>query len=304
MKKISLFISTLLISASILSPLCVEAGTVKGQKLENDGRIAIFNYHEGEYAEITYRQGKTYDPKGLKALERIMRSRGDGNTHAMDTGLIELLDHLQDHFGAETVELISGYRSPAYNKSLRMNGRGAAGESLHMKGLAADIHLDEVSEEKLFEYLRKLGVGGAGLYPRYAFVHADVGAARTWKEKAPQKRLLIGTRNNPNQAWTAVSDRNVYAPGDALTLKIANNNYETLRLTQNVWYERFRKGGWSERENLVKDKKKHKLEVGESTDYRWEIPADQGLGKYRLVIFTSKDFSIPPVYSNEFYIRR
>jgi uncharacterized protein YcbK (DUF882 family) len=304
MKKILNLINTLSLIAGFLCPQGVMAGTVKGRTLENDGRISIFNYHEKEFAEITYREGGKYDPQALKTLEHLMRSRGDGATHTIDIGVIEILDHLQDHFDAETVELISGYRSPAYNKSLRMNGRGAASESLHMQGLAADIHLDEVSEAVVFDYLRKLGLGGAGLYPRHAFVHADVGPPRTWEEKALDKRMLIGTQNNPNAAWTAVTDKNVYAPGQDVTVKITNNDYSKMKFTTNAWYEYFRKGAWNERKNLVKDKGAVKLNVGESTEYLWKIPADQGLGKYRLVFFTSKDFSIPPVYSNEFYVRK
>lgn len=280
------------------------AGLIKGKKLANDGRIALFNYHEKDFLEITYRDGNKYNPDAIQKIEHVMRSRGDGKTHKIDIRLIELLDHLQDHFEAETVEIISGFRSPGYNSYLIENGRGAASESLHTKGKACDIHLDEVSEKKLYEYLKSLKIGGVGFYPLFAFVHADVGPHRVWEGAKPKERQLIGTENNPNAAWTAVTDRNVYSPGYEISVNITNNDYGVLKFSKNVWYERFRKGDWRERKNLLKKKKTIRLKVGDCTSFTWSIPADQGLGKYRLVFFTSKDFNIPPVYSNEFYIRK
>lgn len=279
------------------------AGRVKGKNLSNDGKLAIFSYHTGEYAEITYRSGGKYDQEALKAIEMVMRSRGDDKTHPIDIGVIEIIDHLQDHFGAETIEVISGYRSPKYNETLRMNGRGAASESLHMKGMAVDLHVDEVSDEAVFNYVKKLGLGGAGLYRRYAFIHADVGPHRTWSEEPLGKRVLVGTENSPNAAWTAITDRDLYRPGDTVSVTITNNEYKELKFTKNIWYERFRKGGWKEREMLVRNKGTVNLDVGETLDHSWKIPADQGLGKYRLVFFPSKDLKVPPFYSNEFYIR-
>lgn len=296
-------IGVLTLMTILTFPLIAHSGTVKGKNLSNDGRLAVFSYHTKDYVEATYRSGGKYDPEAIRAIEYAMRSRGDGKTHEIDIGVIELMDHIQDHFGAETVEVISGYRSTGFNDMLRVSGRGAASESLHTKGMAVDLHLDEVSEDELYRYVKRLGVGGAGFYPRYAFVHADVGPRRNWEEAPPEKRILVGTDNNPNAAWTALTDRNVYRPGDKIAVVVTNNNYDKLKFSKNVWYERFRKGNWSERKNLTKEKESVKLDVGESVDYSWDAPADQGLGKYRLVFFTSRDFKIPPVYSNEFYIR-
>ncbi len=273
------------------------------EPLKNDGKIAIFNYHEQEFSEISYRNGKFYQKDGLKQIDQLLRSR-DGRVHSIDRRLIELIDHLQDHFGAETVEVISGYRSPAYNRSLRMNGRDVAGESLHMKGIAADIHIDEIDEETLFDYVRSLGLGGVGLYPRYAFVHIDVGPVRTWRGKPVEKRILVGTENNPNAAWAAITDRNHYVRNEKLTVAVTNNGYERERLTPIVWIERFRKGRWGDQRKIRK-MASARLKPGQSQTLTWTIPEDQPLGKYRLVIFPSTDFTTtPPMFSNEFYVRK
>lgn len=268
-----------------------------------DGKLSLYNYHENEYLDITYRQGQRLLPDGVKRIQHLLRSRSDGTERPIDLRLIELIDHLQDHFGAETIEIISGYRSPAYNRSLKLEGRGVASESLHTLGLAADIHIDEVSERELFEYAQGLGVGGAGIYPRFNFVHVDVGPARTWQEAVGRERVLIGTENNPNPAWSTVTDNNSYRPGATLTAAVTNNDYRDQRLIVNVWTERFRKGQWQEEKKITERPRSVRVDSGASTPYSWEIPPDTPRGRYRLVIFTSKDFSIPPSYSNEFYIR-
>ncbi|MFH0798883.1 MAG: DUF882 domain-containing protein [Pseudomonadota bacterium] len=270
---------------------------------ESTGRLSIYNFHEDEYLDIVYKEGGKYRPEALKEISRLMRSRGDGTERPVDPRLIELIDQIQHHFGAETVELISGYRSPSYNRSLSLGGRGVASESLHMRAQAADIHLDEIREEELFNYAKKLGVGGAGIYPRFAFVHVDVGPPRTWQEGRAQSRVLVGTQNNPNSSWSMLTDKDIYARGEALSSKITNGDYRKGRLVKNVWIERFRRGKWSDQTRLEEKPSVVSLEPNEATEYGWRIPDEQPFGKYRLVIFTSKDFSIPPVYSNEFYIK-
>lgn len=272
--------------------------------INGDGRLALFNYHEDEYLEETYRNEGKYIDDALRNICHIFRSPGDGRTHTIDVRLIELIDNIQDHFGAETVEIISGYRSPGYNRQLKLTGHDVARESLHMRGKAADIHIDEVREEDVFEYVKDLGAGGAGLYPRFSFVHIDLGPPRTWMEKPDGARILAGTENNPNDAWAAVTDKNTYRRGETLELTVRNNSYDRQRLVKNVWAELFRRGKWAEHDKIGKIKGSAALQQGQETKTSWKIPKDQPFGKYRLVVFTSRDFSIPPAYSNEFYVKK
>lgn len=281
----------------------VSSSFAKGET-RGDGRLSLYNYHEREYAEITYRQGNKYNSNALKVITYIMRSRGDGKERPIDIRLIELLDLIQDHFSAETIEIISGYRSPAYNKSLISEGHGAARESVHVQARAADIHLDEADEEKIFDYLTGIGRGGVGLYPKYAFVHVDVGKARSWREAPAKERILSGTENNLNPAWSAITDKNEYAPDEKVSVTITNSAYEKQRLVKNFWSDRFRRGEWAEHEKIAVDGRAGSLKPGASHEFVWTIPTHQKYGKHRLVIFTSKDFSVPPVYSNEFYVRK
>ncbi|MBT3181537.1 MAG: YcbK family protein [Deltaproteobacteria bacterium] len=281
----------------------LSADTVKTPK-KGDGRLSLFSYHLKEYIEVEYRNDGKYDKEALAKIENVFRSR-DGKSHKIDINLIEMLDQIQDHFNAETVEIISGYRSKAFNNMLRADGRGAASESLHTKGLAADIHLDEIHEEELFDYAKSLKIGGAGLYPRYAFIHVDTGPVRTWGEKAWPKRILVGTENNPNLTWTAVTDKNIYDRGNSLDVVITNNGYEKQKFTtKSMWLERFKKGRWSEHERIQVRGGGKRLNVGEKTNVGWTIPHTQSYGKYRLVIFPNKSKGDSPMYSNEFYIKK
>lgn len=274
----------------------------RGASPRGDGTIALYTYHEREFAEIVFRRDGKLDPAALKRIARAMRSR-DGKTHPIDIRLIDLIDHLQDHFEAETVEIISGYRSPKYNRALRMSGRGAASESLHTKGVAADIHLDEVREEAVAAYARKLGAGGVGLYPRYAFVHVDVGPVRNWDEPAPKRRVLVGTKNNPNPVWRMTTNKNLYERGEELSLAIINEAYERQRLRKRLYIQRFRRGEWQEPDELAKGGRRFALGAGESTAFSWTIPDDQPYGKYRLILRTGTK-ECPPAFSNEFYVKR
>jgi uncharacterized protein YcbK (DUF882 family) len=291
------FLSLLLLCLFASSSLAAAPG-----KMGGDGHILIYNYQTGEFGEETYRTSRGYDKDALEKIYSLLKSP-DGQVIKIPTALIELLNDIQEHFGAETVEIISGYRSPSYNKTLRSNGRNVASESWHTKGMAADIHLDEISEESVRDYVMSLKRGGVGFYPALNFVHADLGPVRTWQEADSKERVLVGVQANPNESWRVITDKNKYHQGDVIKATVTNAGYEKMVLTTNVWYERFRKGDWTEHMLLNKQKKKYKVKPQESVDFEFkanELP----FGKYRLVIFTSKDFSIPPAYSNEFYIKK
>ena len=91
-----------------------------------DGKIAIYSYHLDETLVTTYRKSDVYDEASLQRIDRIFRSRTDHERHHVDLILIELLDHLQDYFEADSIELISGYRTRPFNEALAKNSRDVA----------------------------------------------------------------------------------------------------------------------------------------------------------------------------------
>jgi hypothetical protein len=97
-----------------------------------------------------------------------------------DTRLAGVLAAAAIKFGAQRVDVVSGYRSPKYNLMLRKKGRQVARESQHMQGTAVDFRVRGVDTEALREFAKGLRLGGVGYYPRTRFIHVDTGKVRYW----------------------------------------------------------------------------------------------------------------------------
>lgn len=144
-----------------------------------DGFLALYNIHTEETLAATYRVGRTYDPKALDAINRLLRCHYTNEVKPVDVGVLDLLCGIKDRYGAERqIHVISGYRSPAYNALLRKQGHHVAGGSYHLRGLAVDFALPGVGNHELFLAARSFSAGGVGNYPE--FVHIDVGPVRSW----------------------------------------------------------------------------------------------------------------------------
>lgn len=181
MKKIAFI--TAVFAAVVLPSVRLETATTHLSTFQftGDGRFNMIDVITGERIILVYRDGKgTYDDSALGAVSHTLRCHGKSEFYDMSLKLIELVDHLQDHFGQDEVEVISGYRSPEYNESLRRRLRRVAHDSLHMQGLAMDVRFPKINKHALATYARSLGTGGVGVYGDSTFVHLDVGPVRNW----------------------------------------------------------------------------------------------------------------------------
>lgn len=180
MKFLNLFILVLLLACSI----SVASASVPDQPIfeyEGDGQLVFFNTHTSELSEINYKEkDHHYLERGLRDIAYILRCRLTDKKAEMDLKLIELIDHIQDHFNAKRIEIISGYRSPELNGMLRSGGRGVAGRSYHLLGKAIDIRMNGVPTKQIRDYAMALKAGGVGYYSGQDFVHIDVGPVRRW----------------------------------------------------------------------------------------------------------------------------
>ncbi|MFA4873792.1 MAG: DUF882 domain-containing protein [bacterium] len=175
MKKFIVFIIAVAIVAAFL-PSRASAASLRG-----DGVVTLYRPDKNERGTFRYRDASgRYMPEVMDEIARIFRCRLTGEKHEIDPRLIEILDALQDHFGSQEVRLISTYRSPERNAMLRRHSRGVAKESLHMRGMAADIELPGVSKAAVRNFAFALHDGGVGFYRRSGFVHVDCGSLRTW----------------------------------------------------------------------------------------------------------------------------
>ena len=150
-------------------------------KYTGDGRLTLSDAQSGESISIVYRtQEGVYEDAALEAIDHTLRCHGKGEEFPISLKLVELVDHLQDHFGADKVSIVSGYRSPEYNEHLRHTLRRVAHDSRHMQGLAMDILLPGVTKQELTAYAESLQSGGVGDYANSRYVHIDVGQVRRW----------------------------------------------------------------------------------------------------------------------------
>ena len=129
-----------------------------------------------------YALGEQYLPRALSTLNHFLRDHYSGDVGVIDPQLFDLLHRL--HSGLATTqafEVISGYRCPETNATLRATrAGGVASRSLHMDGKAIDIRLPGVPLAALRDAALSLGAGGVGFYPREQFVHVDTGLVRSW----------------------------------------------------------------------------------------------------------------------------
>jgi uncharacterized protein YcbK (DUF882 family) len=137
--------------------------------------------HTGEKLTVTYTAGERYLPSALLVIDRFLRDFRTGDVHPIDPQLLDQLHMLAAVTASPaSFQVISGYRSPATNGSLRARSRGVAAHSLHLDGRAIDIRLPDVALADLREAAVSLRAGGVGFYPGSNFVHIDTGRVRRW----------------------------------------------------------------------------------------------------------------------------
>lgn len=118
----------------------------------------------------------------------ILRDLQADRVFTMDRGLLDTLAGLQAwlaHGGVEQpIVLHSGYRTSRTNKATE----GAALNSRHVVGRAADISVPGVTSVKLAGMASLLGQGGTGFYVGRGFVHVDTGDERVWIDQRGRRK--------------------------------------------------------------------------------------------------------------------
>lgn len=94
------------------------------------------------------------------------------DTVQLDEALVTVLEMIRTHFNKPVI-INSGYRCPSHNKAV-----GGAAGSLHTKGMAADIVVQEVKPLEVAQYAEEIGVLGIGLYAD--FVHVDTRTVKSF----------------------------------------------------------------------------------------------------------------------------
>ena len=144
--------------------------------------LVLFNPRTKESFEGIYYRHGGYVTDALNKIHHIMRDIRTGEVKPIDKNLLNLISAISIKLNAKKpLHIISGYRSPGTNKLLRKKGTGAAKNSFHLKGQAADIRLPGYKTSVLRKAAYECKSGGVGYYPKSRFVHIDIGPVRYWR---------------------------------------------------------------------------------------------------------------------------
>ena len=148
---------------------------------EEHRTLKIKNLHTGDSVNATYWEHGEYLIDGLAELYFAMRDHRANLVTAMDIDLLDTLHGIQSQFdNHQEIYLLSGYRSPKTNESLRKQQEGVAKHSLHMQGRALDFRMPGVSNRYLNQASLSISNGGVGYYRNSGFIHLDTGRKRHW----------------------------------------------------------------------------------------------------------------------------
>jgi uncharacterized protein YcbK (DUF882 family) len=151
--------------------------------------LSVIRPQSGERASVLYwRDGQVIDA-AYQELCHLMRDVNGKETAPIDPKLFETLWGTQAfvaRYGIDQpLEILSGFRTARSNSRLIEQGVPAARQSLHVKGMAADIRIANLNAEVLGGLVRSFRQGGVGFYyrsgPKGGWIHADTGLKRTWK---------------------------------------------------------------------------------------------------------------------------
>lgn len=140
----------------------------------------LVNLHTGD---ITALDDDGPDPARFSTLveDRVTGARID-----FDMRVVDLLRRLVRGGPPARIELVSGYRSPKLNETLRKKGHRVASHSQHSLGHALDFRIVGMTPAEMRKAIEHTGwKGGIGQYdkPTDQFVHADTGRDRRWRER-------------------------------------------------------------------------------------------------------------------------
>jgi uncharacterized protein YcbK (DUF882 family) len=143
--------------------------------------LSFYNLHTDEKLKTVYWANGEYVSSSLSEIHQILRDFRTGEKLPIDRNLLDLLCEVHLKMESKSpFQIISGFRSPKTNAMLHSKSTGVADNSLHVKGMAVDVRLNDRSIEALRDAGLSLKRGGVGYYPASKFVHLDVGRVRRW----------------------------------------------------------------------------------------------------------------------------
>lgn len=141
----------------------------------------MYSGRTGETMETIYWIEGKYIKQAVKEVNFFMRDWRSDDTISIDMRMVDIMAAAHNLLDSnEPYMLLSGYRTPKTNAMLRARSGGVAKNSLHMKGMAADLRLKSRSVSQVARAAAACKAGGVGRYSGSNFTHMDCGTVRTW----------------------------------------------------------------------------------------------------------------------------
>src|SRR6185503_4535357 len=136
---------------------------IAGLTRPNVRKLSFQNLHTGERLRVDYWIEGNYVPEALQTVNHLLRDFRTGDVHPIEPRLLDALSSLRGMLETESdFHVISAYRSPKTNEILHERSAGVASTSLHMRGKAIDVRLNDRPLPRLREAALRLGAGGVG----------------------------------------------------------------------------------------------------------------------------------------------
>ncbi len=144
-------------------------------------RINLYNPRTDERLDTIYYVYGEYVRDAMQEVNKLLRDSRTDEMTRIDPRLVDIVSATQYLLGHDRpFSVISGYRSKRTNDMLRRRSSGVAKNSYHMRGMAMDLRMTDVTVDQVQSVGKRLASGGVGIYTRSNFVHLDSGPVRTW----------------------------------------------------------------------------------------------------------------------------
>jgi len=142
--------------------------------------INLKRRQNNEVIHLSYFKDGKIDVEAYHRICWMMRDLKMNKATQIDIRLLDLICAMQAWVGfygyKKPFFVTSGYRTPEYNRTLE----GAARNSMHLYGKAADLIFPDLPVSYLGKLAQHYTAGGVGFYPSSGFVHVDTGRIRSW----------------------------------------------------------------------------------------------------------------------------
>jgi uncharacterized protein YcbK (DUF882 family) len=276
--------------------------------LMGDGVLHIKNTHTHmEISASLFAPDGSLNEDGLAKIDSVFGLDSGQKGEHISLRLLGMLDYFSDLAArGKTIHLISGYRSPEYNTSLRNAGGNVARTSLHMEGMAIDFYIEGVSGKRLWNLIKNRGCCGIGYYGG-DWIHLDSARPRFWEEATSKARTDASEFNRRIYASTTY-DR--YRPGEAVNLSLTGVSNYGFGISSSAALVNDPEGaGMAATVNLHSTEGTDCLWIGDRDAGRslsFLLPRDLKPGRYRVRLeFCRRPFEeMPPrTVSNEIEVR-